>query len=1526
MYRRFSRLPHAGSRRLRRSRAFHAVLAILLLMGVITGLSDLSTRFARASMSIAQTYYTPFEAQQFVDVLRGISGDPGCCSTSVQSTVSVTSGAGGNIVVYDHFEDGYEEDPFDPVQGSTVTLSLDAGDVWTQTSTVPIDQPGRGAGNYYDGRDRIVATAPIAVTQSGFATDPGTVHAGAVQVLDVDKSGLRFDIPIGVDANFNELFDYVGAVVVATHDGTTLQIDADADGSYETTASIDEGEVYVVDGGIDLGGVVLADLPVAVYLASGDIGATYEGRFVELYPTAIWSDAMVSPVGSHDFGDGRTRAFFFNPSGGNITIDVVTGSGSTATLTVGPGGQGSFVLPMNQGARFSSRNGEPFYGMQMITSEGTSTSAWDWGFTLIPDDAVTPSVIVPYGIGSNGGTHNYSPVWFAADADTRVYVDLDGDDTTGPRTDPEGGRYDYHCDVNAFESWNAYDDGQYRCYRPSEDANATGGGRDMTGARLYSLTGARLSSAWGQRPDYVPADPALDMGTTILPFPTITIAKTSVLAVDVDEDGVADAGDVIRYTMSMENLGIVDVGSVVLTDETPDHTTYVAGSTTLDAVPQSDDGLPYSASPLDADSPAGGLAVGTLPAGSTRVAVFDVMVDDPVPLGVSEIENVAVMTTNYGPSTASVTDPVDVPPLQIDKSSAPSETPVGAGDTVDYTIRVYAVDAAPQTGVAVTDGLPPGLSYVAGTIAADVDGTPVAVSAPPAMISGLTMTQGQLLTITFTAEAAAPLPAGITEFANIASAASDQAPTPISADATDPADPQADLWVLKDDNTAVPLDSGDLLTYTLTVGNDGPDDASAVTVVDTLPPDVTFDGGLSDPACAEAPAGTVTCSLGDLAAGASTSFDVVVDVDGGFVGSLTNVAVVSSPTPDPNPANDDDTEVTPVEAEPSLTVAKTPSTGSVPEPGGTVTFSVDVANPSAEALTLTSLVDDVFGDLLDGANPAVSNNTCDDQATAIPAGGTFSCSFDAALAGHANDPDHVDTVTAAATDGEGNTPTDHDSATVAFGDVPPTVSVSKTPSAGSVPETGATVTFAVEVANTSVEAVTLTSLGDDVFGDLLDGANPAVSANTCDDQATAIPTGGTFSCSFDAAVTGFSAGPDHVDTVTAVAEDDEGNAASDDGSATVAFTDVAPTISTTKTPSAGSVPEPGGTVTFTVEVANTSGEPVTLTSLSDDVFGDLLDGANPAVSANTCDDQATAIPTGGTFSCSFDAAVTGFSAGPDHVDTVTAVAEDDEGNAASDDGSATVAFTDVAPTISTTKTPSAGSVPEPGGTVTFTVEVANTSVEAVTLTSLSDDVFGDLLDGANPAVSANTCDDQPVSIAVGGTFSCSFDAALSGLAGDPDHVNTVTAAAEDGDGNTATDDGSATVAFGDSLPSITVAKTPSVGSVPETGGTVTFSVEVANTSAEPLTLASLSDDVFGDLLDGANPAVTANTCDDQGTVIGVGGTFACSFDAALSGDAGGPDHVDTVTAGAGDGEGNTATGFDSATVSFSDVAPSISTT
>ena len=100
--------------------------------------------------------------------------------------------------------------------------------------------------------------------------------------------------------------------------------------------------------------------------------------------------------------------------------------------------------------------------------------------------------------------------------------------------------------------------------------------------------------------------------------------------------------------------------------------------------------------------------------------------------------------------------------------------------------------------------------------------------------------------------------------------------------------------------------------------------------------------------------------------------------------------------------------------------------------------------------------------------------------------------------------------------------------------------------------------------------------------------------------------------------------------------------------------------------------------------------------------------------------------------------------------------------------------------------------------------------------SLVDDVFGDLLDPANPDVSANTCPAQSTTIAAGDSFTCSFEAFVGGNASDPDHENTVTAELEDDDGNPVTEEDAATVGIDDAIPNITVTKTPSTSVVAPT--------------------------------------------------------------------------------------------------------------
>ena len=111
--------------------------------------------------------------------------------------------------------------------------------------------------------------------------------------------------------------------------------------------------------------------------------------------------------------------------------------------------------------------------------------------------------------------------------------------------------------------------------------------------------------------------------------------------------------------------------------------------------------------------------------------------------------------------------------------------------------------------------------------------------------------------------------------------------------------------------------AGNNLTYFLTVTNHGGLPAPA-TVVETLPGAITFrwaDRGCNGPPVGSS--GTVVCTLGDVAPGASRT--VAIGVKARTAGLVTNTATVSTPAIDTQPANDS------VSATIVVTAGKSPS-------------------------------------------------------------------------------------------------------------------------------------------------------------------------------------------------------------------------------------------------------------------------------------------------------------------------------------------------------------------------------------------------------------------------------------------------------------------------------------------------------------------------------------------------------------------------------------------------------------------------
>jgi uncharacterized repeat protein (TIGR01451 family) len=112
---------------------------------------------------------------------------------------------------------------------------------------------------------------------------------------------------------------------------------------------------------------------------------------------------------------------------------------------------------------------------------------------------------------------------------------------------------------------------------------------------------------------------------------------------------------------------------------------------------------------------------------------------------------------------------------------------------------------------------------------------------------------------------------------------------------------EADLSVTKS-ASADPVAVRSILTYTLTATNSGPQQATGVTLTDTLPVGVALISVTTNSGHCSVAAGTVTCSLGSLANGASAIVTIRVTTPVS-PGPIVNEASIAAQQTDPDPAN-----------------------------------------------------------------------------------------------------------------------------------------------------------------------------------------------------------------------------------------------------------------------------------------------------------------------------------------------------------------------------------------------------------------------------------------------------------------------------------------------------------------------------------------------------------------------------------------------------------------------------------------------
>jgi large repetitive protein len=213
-----------------------------------------------------------------------------------------------------------------------------------------------------------------------------------------------------------------------------------------------------------------------------------------------------------------------------------------------------------------------------------------------------------------------------------------------------------------------------------------------------------------------PGDPT---DTPITAAPVLTADKAVSLFTDLDNNNVPSPGDTLLYQVIIQNSGNTAATGVVFTDTPDANTTLVGGSVRTS---QGTIGAP----PVT-------VTIGVIPAGADVTISFLVTINNPLPLGVTQLVNQGIVNSNElppvptnDPSTPTHGDPtttpvVAQPVLSADKtdilfidtnhSGAP-----GAGDTLVYLITIANNGNVPATGVTFTDTPDVITTLVAGSV------------------------------------------------------------------------------------------------------------------------------------------------------------------------------------------------------------------------------------------------------------------------------------------------------------------------------------------------------------------------------------------------------------------------------------------------------------------------------------------------------------------------------------------------------------------------------------------------------------------------------------------------------------------------------------------------------------------------------------------------------------------------------------------------------------------------------------------
>ncbi|MBI4918051.1 MAG: DUF11 domain-containing protein, partial [Acidobacteria bacterium] len=596
----------------------------------------------------------------------------------------------------------------------------------------------------------------------------------------------------------------------ATTAGGSLTLNANGAYSYTPPAALPEG------------GTLTEVFNYTITDADGDTSSTTLTITVDRLPLAV-ADTATTPAG----GPAATGNVITNDDEGNVSATVTSSAQGASPLTLGTpfatAGGGSLTLQANGNFSYTPPGVIPAAGLveifaYTITDADGDTSASTLTITVTgaPNIAATKADALQIDADAStdatpGDTLRYTVVITNSgnqDAAAVLFTDLVADTTlafvSGSVTTTLG----------AVTTGNTGGDTTVLVTL----GTLVGGGGSATitfdvtidtplplGVTVVANQGTVSGTNFPDRPTDDPGtgagpDPTV---TPVTASPIITSTKSDSLQVDADGSGNVSPGDTVRYTVVVSNTGNQEATSVQFADPVADaNYAFLVGSVTK------------SQGSVTTGNTAGDTTVlvnlGSVGAGSNATVTFDVVIDTPLPAGVTQVANQGTVSGgNFtdkptdDPSEPGVDDPTvtpvtAAPDLVVSKTD--NDLAAAPGDTQTYTITITNVGNQAATGIVVTDTY---LTTVL-TNAQSTDGgntaTPGIVTWNIASLAG----GGASVTRTFTVDVIAPALAGIENFTNNVEVHDDGTngvdPTPNTASDTDTLVAAPDLQVSKTDN------------------------------------------------------------------------------------------------------------------------------------------------------------------------------------------------------------------------------------------------------------------------------------------------------------------------------------------------------------------------------------------------------------------------------------------------------------------------------------------------------------------------------------------------------------------------------------------------------------------------------------------------------------------------------------------------------------------------------------------------------